>query len=312
MPDRTRIIVICGPTAAGKTAAAIAIAEAVGAEIVNADSVQVYRYMDIGAAKPTAAEQARVRHHLIDVVDPDQPFDAADFARLGRQAIADIAGRGKACVVAGGTGLYIKALLGGLARRAVSDPQVRDRLRHDVALYGPATLHERLAEIDPETAARVHPNDAVRIVRALEVFEVSGRAISDHHRDHRFADAPYLAYKIGLDMEREALYARIERRVEAMLAQGLEAEVRALLARGYGEDLKPMQSLGYRHMCDYIAGRIGYDAAVEALKRDTRRFAKRQLTWFRADRQIRWTAPEDVVALLPEIREFLNRTKFEI
>jgi len=305
LTEPTRLIVICGPTATGKTAAAIELAERLDGEIVNADSVQVYRFMDIGTAKPTAAEQARVRHHLVDVVDPDEAFDAAAFARLGRAAVADIAGRGRLPIVAGGTGLYIKALLGGLARRAVSDPAVRQRLQRDLAEHGPAVLHARLAQIDPATADRVHPNDAVRIVRALEVFEATGQPLSAHHRGHRFGDAPFEALTIGLDMPRETLYARIEHRVEAMVAQGLEAEVRRLLARGYGEELKPMQSLGYRHMAALIAGRIDREEAVRTLKRDTRRFAKRQLTWFRADPQIRWVSPGDIASLLPEIRAFL-------
>lgn len=307
MPDaQTRLIVICGATATGKTAAAIDVAEQVDGEIVNADSVQVYRYLDIGAAKPTAAERARVRHHLVDVVDPDEAFDAAAFARLGRQAVADIAARGKVPVVAGGTGLYIKALLGGLARRAAADPAVRRRLQRDLAQNGPAALHARLSQVDPPTAARVHPNDAVRIVRALEVYAATGQPLSAHHRDHRFADAPFAAFIVGLDLPRDVLYARIERRVEAMLAQGLEDEVRRLLARGYGPALKAMQSLGYRHMTALIAGRIDRQEAVGTLKRDTRRFAKRQLTWFRANRQIRWVAPADIRSLLPEIKAFLQ------
>jgi tRNA dimethylallyltransferase len=304
--EQIRLIVICGPTASGKTSAAIEVAQQVNGEIVNADSVQVYRFMDIGAAKPTAAEQARVRHHLIDVVDPDEPFDAAAFARLGRAAVADIAHRGKVPIVAGGTGLYIKALMGGLARRAASDPAVRQRLRHDLQEAGAAALHARLAGVDPPTAARVHPNDAVRILRALEVFEATGEPLSVHHRHHRFGDAPFNAFIIGLALPREALYGRIDRRVEAMVAQGLEEEVRGLLARGYGEDLKPMQSLGYRHMTALIAGRIDRAQALETLQRDTRRFAKRQLTWFRANRAIRWIAPADIGALLPEIRAFLT------
>lgn len=300
------IIVLCGPTASGKTAAAIEVAEQVDGEIINADSVQVYRLMDIGAAKPTAAERTRVRHHLIDVVDPDEPFDAASFARLGRAAVADIASRGKVPIVAGGTGLYIKALLGGLARRAASDPEVRRRLQEDLREEGPAALHARLAQIDPATAARVHPNDAVRIVRALEVYAATGQPLSAHHRGHRFGDAPFEAFTIGLDMPRETLYARIDRRVEAMMAQGLEAEVRRLLARGYGKDLKPMQSLGYRHMTALIAGRVDRAEAVRTLQRDTRRFAKRQLTWFRANPRIRWVSPADIASLLPEIGAFLQ------
>jgi tRNA dimethylallyltransferase len=304
--EQTRLVVICGATATGKTAAAIDLAGQINGEIVNADSVQVYRFMDVGAAKPTAAEKARVRHHLVDVVDPDEVFDAAAFARLGRRAVADIAARGKVPVVAGGTGLYIKALLGGLARRAASDPAVRQRLQRELAENGPAALHARLARIDPPTAARVHPNDAVRIVRALEVFEVTGQPLSAHHRDHRFTDAPFAAFVIGLDVPREVLYARIDQRVEAMVARGLEDEVRRLLARGYGPELKPMQSLGYRHMAALIAGRTDRQEAVRTLKRDTRRFAKRQLTWFRANRQIRWVAPPDIPLLLPEIEAFLQ------
>ena len=307
MSFRLPIIVLCGPTAVGKTAAAIRLAERFGGEIVNADSMQVYRYMDIGTAKPTAAERARAPHHLVDVADPDEPFDAARFTRLGRKAVAAIAARGRVPIVAGGTGLYIKALVYGLARDAPCDPAVRRRLRREAGKAGGAAgLHRRLAAVDPETATRVHPNDAVRIVRALEVFEISGRPLSAHHRDHRFADTPYATFKIGLALEREILYGRIDRRVEWMLAEGLEAEVRGLLARGYGVDLKPMQALGYRHMAGVIDGRIGNDEALATLKRDTRRFAKRQFTWFRTDAEIRWTPPDALDGLYGEIEAFLT------
>ena len=306
MNTRTHLIVVCGPTAVGKTAAAIRLAERFAGEIVNADSVQLYRFMDIGTAKPTADELTRVRHHMVDVADPDEPFDAACFARMGRTAVADICGRGKVPIVAGGTGLYIKALLYGLAKQAPSDPAVRDHLRRKAALEGTAALHRRLSAVDPETAARVHPNDAVRVVRALEVHTVSGEPLSAHHRRHRFADAPYETYKVGLDMDREALYARIDRRVDAMIADGLAEEVRGLLARGYSMDLKSMQSLGYRHMAAYLSGQVMLDAAIAALKRDTRRFAKRQFTWFRADADIQWVRVEDIDTLLPDIAEFLK------
>lgn len=306
LAPRVPVIVLCGPTAVGKTEAAVRLAQRFGGEVVNADSMQVYRYLDIGTAKPTAAERALAPHHLVDVADPDEPFDAARFARLGRAAAADIADRGRLPIVAGGTGLYIKALLYGLAREAPSDPSVRRRLRDAAREAGPAVLHRRLAAVDPDTAARVHPNDAVRIVRALEVWEISGRAISTHHRDHRFGDAPYRTFKIALDLDRETLYARIDRRVERMLAQGLEAEVRGLLARGYGSALKPMRSLGYRHMCDWIEGRTGYEEMVAALQRDTRRFAKRQFTWFRADAGNRWVTPDALDGLFGQIEAFLR------
>lgn len=303
---RIRLIVVCGPTAVGKTGAAIRLAERFGGEIVNADSVQVYRYMDIGTAKPTADEQARARHHLVGVADPDEAFDAARFARMGRAAIADIAGRGKVPIVAGGTGLYIKALLYGLAKQAPSDAAVRGRLRREAEQIGAAAMHQRLAALDPQTGARVHPNDSVRIVRALEVYTLSGRPLSAHHRDHGFADAPFETFKIGLDMDRAGLYARIDQRVDAMMAAGLADEVRGLLEKGCSSDLKSMQALGYRHMVECLEGRTTLDEAVATLKRDTRRFAKRQFTWFRADPDIRWTPAEAIDALFPDIASFLK------
>jgi len=303
---KPRVIVICGPTAAGKTAAGIAVARAVGGEIVSADSMQVYRWMDIGTAKPTAAEQAAVRHHLIDVVDPDEPFDAAAYASRGRQALADLIRCGRAPVVVGGTGLYIKALLYGLFRADARDPVLRARLRAEAESRGPAALHARLERCDPPTAARLHPHDTVRILRALEVFEATGRPISALQREHRFGDAPFRTLKIALALDRETLYRRIDRRVEAMAAAGLEEEVRGLLARGYGPQLKPMQSIGYSHMVAFIAGTVGLEACIRTLQRDTRRFAKRQLTWFRADPDIVWMPPGRPADLIQRSTDFLS------
>jgi tRNA dimethylallyltransferase len=305
---RPRVIVICGPTAVGKTAAGIEVARAVGGEIVGADSMQVYRYMDIGTAKPTAAEQAAVRHHLIDVVDPDEPFDAADYMALGRQALSQLLRRGKTPVVVGGTGLYIKALLYGLFRSDARDPAVRARLRAEAESQGAAALHARLIQCDPPTAGRLHPNDTVRILRALEVFEVTGRPISALQREHRFGDAPFHALKMGLSLDRETIYRRIDRRVEAMIATGLEEEVRMLLARGYGPHLKPMQSIGYSHMAAFIAGAVNRAECIRTVQRDTRRFAKRQLTWFRADPDIRWMSPDRTADLIRMSKEFLDLT----
>lgn len=300
------VIVICGPTAVGKTAAAIELARAVGGEIISADSMQVYRHMDIGTAKPTAAEQAAVRHHLIDIVDPDEPFDAATYAVLGRQAAAEVSRRGLTPVVVGGTGLYIKALLSGLFRTDARDPAVRSRLRAEAESIGPAALHARLAQCDPQTAARLHPNDTVRILRALEVFEVTGRPISELQREHRFADTPFRALTIGLSMERAALYRRIDRRVEAMVAAGLEEEVRRLLAKGYGPGLRPMQSIGYSHMAAFIAGSLSREECLRTLQRDTRRFAKRQWTWFRAYPDIAWLSPEQPREIIQLAKTFLH------
>jgi len=302
------VIVICGPTAVGKTAAGIEVARAVGGEIVSADSMQVYRHMDIGTAKPTAAEQAAVRHHLIDVVDPDEPFDAAAYMSIGRRALADLIRRGRPPVVVGGTGLYIKALLCGLFRSDAHDRDVRARLRAEADAGGAAALHARLEKCDPETAARLHPNDRVRILRALEVFEVTGRPISELQREHRFGEAPFRALKIGLSLDREALYRRIDRRVEAMLAAGLQGEVLSLLAKGYGPQLKPMQSIGYSHMAAFIAGSLDLRECIRTLQRDTRRFAKRQLTGFRADPDVLWFPPDRGTEMIRMAAEFLDLT----
>ncbi|MFZ1198698.1 MAG: tRNA (adenosine(37)-N6)-dimethylallyltransferase MiaA [Desulfobacterales bacterium] len=290
----------------GKTAAAIAAAEVFGGEIISADSMQVYRFMDIGTAKPTARERDRAPHHLIDILDPDEDFDAARFSQAARAIAADIGRRGAVPIAAGGTGLYIKALLHGLFRAERPDSAVRRLLREEAAESGSEALHRRLAAIDAAAADRIHPNDTFRIIRALETAAATGKPLTDHHRRHGFRKSFFRAFIIGLEMDRHALYDRIDRRVDAMIHAGLLEEVRSLLAKGYGENLKSMQSLGYRHMIDFIAGRLNWEEAVRTMKRDTRRFAKRQLTWFRADSDIIWSAPENIGALFPQIKAFLQ------
>ncbi|MEJ5357274.1 MAG: tRNA (adenosine(37)-N6)-dimethylallyltransferase MiaA [Desulfobacterales bacterium] len=299
------VVVLCGPTAAGKTAVGIRLARELDGEIVSADALQVYRRLNLGTAKPTPEERALVAHHLIDVVEPDEPFDAARYVALARPAVADILRRGKIPLVVGGTGLYIRALLHGLFPAPAVDPAVRVRLAAELTARGAEALHARLAQCDPETARRLHPRDTARILRALEVFEATGRPISVLQRAHRFADSPYASRVFGLRLERAALYARIDRRVEEMLAAGLEDEVRGLLAAGFSPALKPMQALGYRHIVAWLEGRIPREEAVRTMKRDTRRYAKRQLTWFRATPGIRWFSPEDLPAILAACREFL-------
>ncbi len=303
---KPRVVVVCGPTATGKTSVGIEIAAALGGEIISADSMQVYRHLDIGTAKPTAAERAAAPHHLIDIVDPDEPFDAARYAALAREKVVALHRRGLVPLVVGGTGLYIKALLHGLFRSDASDPAVRRRLAAEAESEGIQQLHARLAACDPQTAARLHPNDTARVLRALEVVEVTGRPISAFHRTHRFAEEPFTALLIGLDLARGQLYERIDRRVDAMLAAGFEEEVRRLLARGYGSQLKPMQSIGYSHLAAMITGRIDRVEAIRTLKRDTRRFAKRQLTWFRAAPGILWRPPQPVADILRLCRAFLS------
>lgn len=289
-----KIIIICGPTGVGKTGFAIRLAQRFGGQIVGADSMQIYRYMDIGTAKPTAEEQARVCHHMVDIVDPDEPFDAAQYGRQAHAVTQGLIARGVMPFLVGGTGLYIKALVYGLFQGKVADLEVRRRLKAQLAAEGIAALHARLAERDPPAAARIHPNDAYRMLRALEVIECTGRPLSDHHQTHGFAQARYQTLTIGLTMPRGQLYARIDQRVEAMLAAGLLEEVRGLLSRGYDQGLKSMQALGYRHMVDFLQGRIGWEQALRTLQRDHRRYAKRQFTWFNAIAGIRWMVPDQV------------------
>jgi len=285
------VAVLTGPTGVGKTALAIHLAQELGAQIVNADSLQVYRELDIGTAKPTWEERSLVPHHLLDVVFPDQDFDAATYSQWGRRIIAELHSRGIPPLVVGGTGLYIRALLYGILADGVQDEAVRQALREEAASGGLEPLYERLCRQDPQTAARLHPHDEFRILRALEVMAASGRKMSEQQQEHRFADCPYQIRKIALSRPREELYARIDTRVEAMLAQGLVAEVQDLWRR-YPSHLKPLQSLGYRHIGGYIQGDSTWEEAVAGLKRDTRRYAKRQLTWLRADPEIHcWNPP---------------------
>lgn len=300
------VVVVCGPTGIGKTAVAVRLAGEFDGEIISADSMQVYRRMDIGTAKPTREERRAVRHHLIDLRDPDEDFDAAEFVQSARTAANEILAHRRLPFVVGGTGLYIKAFLQGLFESAAVDPQLRLRLQKEAAELGSPVLHRRLAAVDPETAARLHPNDTFRIVRALEAFAAAGEPLSSLHAAHRFGDRPYNALKIGLQMERALLYRRIDGRVDTMLAEGLEAEVRGLLDAGCSADLKSLQSIGYRHLVDYIQGRLEWEECVRTLKRDTRRYAKRQMTWFGADHTIQWHRPEDLEGMRRRIAAFLD------
>ncbi len=301
---KPKIIIICGPTAIGKTTVAIDVAQDFEGQIIGADSMQVYKYMDIGTAKPTAEEQGRVLHHMIDIVEPDEPFDAAQYAEWARAKIIALDQQKITPFVVGGTGLYIKALVYGLFDEKVSDPKVRARLKAEAEARGIEYLYERLSRMDPATAARLHPNDSYRILRALEVVTTTGQAISVHHQKHGFLEQPFEVLKIGLNIDRTLLYERINRRVDAMIAAGFLQEVKDLLARGYSADLKSMQSIGYRHMVDFIDGRFSWEECVRTLKRDHRRYAKRQLTWFGADPEIIWKEPGQVQEIQLLIEDF--------
>jgi tRNA dimethylallyltransferase len=304
---KQKLIVICGPTGIGKTAAAIAVAETFAGEIINADSMQVYRSMTIGTAKPTAEERARIPHYMVDIVRPEENFDAVRFSIEARKIARELDRRGVLAIVSGGTGLYIKAMLYGLFRSEPPDPSIRQQLRAEAAAVGSEVMHRRLSVVDAEAAARIHVNDTFRIIRALETVVATGQPISEYHRRHGFRDSPFVTLKIGLDMERQRLYERINRRVETMIAAGLVLEVRKLLGEGVGEGTKAMRSLGYRHMAAFLRGRLTWDEAVRTMKRDTRRFAKRQLSWFRTDREIVWCSPDDIEASYPMIEKFLGR-----
>ncbi len=287
-PLLPKLLVICGPTASGKSELAIRLARELDAEIVNADSMQVYRGMDIGTAKPAPAQRKEIPHHLIDVADPDQPFSAADFALAADEAIRGTTGRGKRVIVAGGTGLYIRALLKGLVDSPSGAGEIRRELQEEARELGNQAMLEKLGRVDPELAARIHPNNRVRIIRALEVYRLTGVPLSRYQQEHGFSGRRYESLQIGIKVERRELYRRIDERVERMVEDGLLDEVHGLLASGYGRDLKSMRAIGYKEAAACLAGEYGPDEAVRLIKRDTRRYAKRQLTWFNADPDILW------------------------
>jgi tRNA dimethylallyltransferase len=279
------LIVVCGPTCTGKTAAAIELADILGGEIIAADSRTVYRFMDIGTAKPTPAQRARVRHHLVDVAAPDEVFTVARFRRLARAALDDVRGRGKVPLLVGGTGLYIRAVADDLQIPEVP-PQWDLRVRlEETERAEPGSLHRRLTTIDAAAAARIHPRNVRRLVRALEVFETTGTPMSVQQRR---GSTSHDAARIGLMVDRPVLYERIDTRVDEQIAAGLIDEVRGLLASGYSPSLPAMQGLGYKEIVAFLNGDQTLDAGVHTLKRNTRRYAKRQLTWFRGDPRIRW------------------------
>ncbi len=291
-------VVIVGPTACGKTDVAVALAERLDGEIINADSMQIYRGMDIGTAKPDQAQRERVPFHLLDVTTPDLPFTVSDWKVRAESAIADTLARGRRPIVCGGTGLYIRALLDDWSLAATpADARIRDALRQEAAQQGPGVLYDRLAQVDPDSAARLHPNDAVRIVRALEVYQVTGTPISVYQAEDRRTRIPRNAFRFGLTLPRPLLYERINSRVNEMLDMGFENEVRGLLQAGYSPALGAMGSLGYKEMTAYILGKQDYTSAVEDIKHNTRRFAKRQQTWFRADTLLSWVDVAELDAL---------------
>jgi len=304
--ERPKVVVIAGPTASGKTALGVALAETLGGEIINADSMQVYRGMDIGTAKPARAERKGIPHHLLDVVDPDQEFNAAIYRSRAMPLVREIHERQRVCFLVGGTGLYIKALIGGLFPGPKADEAFRESLRRECELCGTERVYERLKRLDPESAKRIHPKDRVRLIRALEIIHVKGLRPSDLQAHHGFRERPFRVLKLYLDMDRQGLYERINRRSVDMIEAGLVEETKRLLNEGYSAELKPMKSIGYRHMVKYIQSEWSLEEALRGLQRDTRRYAKRQWTWYKADREALWIPHEAFETALREAEGFLK------
>ncbi len=304
----TKLLIICGPTASGKSALALQLAHALNAEIVNADSMQVYRRLDIGTAKPSSVQQLEIRHHLIDIVEPDQSFSAADFADAADAAIRDIVSRGKRIIVVGGTGLYIRALIHGLVDSPGGGGDLRQALQDEAAEVGNEAMLDQLRLVDPELAATLHPNNLLRIIRALEVYRLSGIPLSRYQQEHAFAGRRYDTLQIGITVDRRLLYKRIEERVEQMIAAGLMEEVRGIMAAGFGRNLKSMRSIGYKETAACLAGEISAEEACRLIKRNTRHYAKRQMTWFKANPDILWFEyPDNSDSIISHAIEFYEQ-----
>ncbi len=303
---KPKIIAIVGPTASGKSSLAVELALKIDGEIISADSMQVYKSFNIGTAKPDIGMMQGVTHHMIDLVNGDENFTASDFRERAAGVIEEIRGRNKNIILAGGTGLYIKALAKGLCPTPAGDKDLRKELNRELEEKGAVHLHNRLKKIDPVAASGIHCNNVVRVIRALEVAIISEKKISDYHSEHKFAKSDYDLLMLGIDIERTDLYKRIEERVDDMIANGLKKEVEALLARGFGRTLKPMQAVGYKEMCDHILDGISLDATIELIKRNSRRYAKRQLTWFRKE-DVEWMPIEELrsKAMIDKITYFL-------
>lgn len=309
------LIILTGPTAVGKTKASIGLAKAIGGEIISADSMQVYKGMDIGSAKIRPEEMKGIRHYLVDVLEPSCEFHVVRFQQMAKQAMAEIYAKGKIPIVVGGTGFYIQALLYDIDfTENEEDTGYREELEALAKERGAEYLHEMLKEVDPESARQIHANNRKRVIRALEFYRLTGQKISEHNETERAKESPYEFCYFVLNDDRKKLYDRIEKRVDQMLEMGLLEEVTALKNKGYTKDMVSMQGLGYKEMLNYLNGECSYEEAVSILKRDTRHFAKRQLTWFRRERDVIWIEKEQydydeekiLDAMLSYIRE---RTK---
>lgn len=299
MPNELKkqpLVIINGPTAVGKTAVSVELAGMLGAEIISADSMQVYRGMDIGTAKITPEEMKGIPHHLIDIIEPDEPFSVLEFKRLAKNAIDDITGSGRIPIIAGGTGYYIQAVLYDVDFTEYSDESqsvLRGELEQKLQKNGALYMHEYLRSFDPESASIIHPNNTKRLLHAIEFYELTGKTISQHNREQAANESPYDFMYFVITDDRESIYDRINRRVDIMLEQGLEKEVRGLLAEGYTEEMQSMLGIGYKEMADFIAGRVTLDEATDNIKKETRHYAKKQLTWFKREKNVEFLDRRD-------------------
>lgn len=307
----TPVVVLVGPTAIGKTELSLRIAERFGCEIISMDSMQVYRYMDIGTAKVSRKERQRVAHHLIDIRNPDEQYDAASFVRDALTAIRTIGERQRVPLLTGGTGLYLSSLINGLFDNITVKDEVREHLRERLASEGRVSLHQELATVDPESASRVHSNDTQRLLRGLEIYQSTGVPWSELLRRQQASGcAPRLTRMLllGLQCERELLHSRIEKRTLSMMGVAFQQEVERLLAQGYSPHLAPMQSLGYRHMCAHLEGDWELATATRQLIVDTRRYAKRQMTWFRRYADLQWFDLNQQDKLIGTISDYIDKS----
>ena len=306
------LIILTGPTAVGKTALSIGLAKAVNGEIISADSMQVYRKMDIGTAKITAAEMQGVRHHLIDILDPGEDFNVVLFKEYALKAMEGIYSRGRIPIVVGGTGFYIQALLYDIDfEENDNDMSYREELQNLASLHGNSYIHDMLAKVDPESAKKIHENNVKRVIRALEFYKKTGTKISEHNEAESQKESPYNFEYFVLCDDRAKLYDKIDRRIDIMLEDGLVDEVRGLVAEGYDRSLVSMQGLGYKEIIDYLQGRCSFDEAVYTLKRDTRHFAKRQITWFKREKHVTWVNKNEYESEADILEYMLDRLRMK-
>lgn len=304
--EKKPLVILTGPTAVGKTETSIKLAKAINGEIISADSIQVYKHFDIGSAKITKEEMDGVKHYLIDVLEPDEEFNIFVFKKLAMEAMEEIYSKGKIPIIAGGTGFYIQALLYDVEfSEEEGDKTYRHMLENKAEEEGVTVIHNMLKEVDPEAAKEIHENNLKRVIRALEYYNETGMRISDHNKEQRQKESPYNFRYYVLNMDREKLYERVNLRVDIMVENGLIDEVKKLKEMGYGKELNSMQGIGYKEIRDYVDGVYDYDTAIETLKKNTRNFAKRQITWFKREKEVVWLNHEEFDNDKEKILEFV-------